>query len=71
MRKTVEFVSERIASTAVKHICHNLVPKAKEAALSDLKSLLKSDNIDQYIDDNHRKVMFVWQNSMIATVIVL
>lgn len=65
MRKTVEFVSERIASTAVKHICHNLVPKAKEAALSDLKSLLKSDNIDQYTDDNHRKVLLLTRGRLI------
>nr|XP_023021263.1 codanin-1 [Leptinotarsa decemlineata] len=46
VRKTVEFVSERVASACVKHICHSIVPAAKKAALQELKSFLESERKD-------------------------
>ncbi|CAH0548798.1 unnamed protein product [Brassicogethes aeneus] len=38
-RKTVEFVSERVASTCVKHICNTIVPNFKKNALKDLRKI--------------------------------
>ncbi|XP_046383460.1 codanin-1 [Ischnura elegans] len=34
MRRTVDFVSERVASTCVRHICNQLLPKAMKRGLS-------------------------------------
>ncbi|CAG9815027.1 unnamed protein product [Phaedon cochleariae] len=42
LRKTVEFVSERIASACVKHICNDIVPSSKKNALDELKVFLES-----------------------------
>ncbi|XP_050315737.1 codanin-1 [Anthonomus grandis grandis] len=56
VRKTVEFVSERIASAAVKHICHDVVPNFKTSILTELKEIfLKNDTGDRFLDDNQRK----------------
>lgn len=41
IRKTVEFVSERIASACVKHICHEIVPEFKRKSLKELDRMLK------------------------------
>jgi len=58
LRKTIEFVSERVASLAVKYVCHDLVPKAKDMAVRDLKeNLLKNDNLEMYSDDIQRKAV--------------
>lgn len=43
MRKTVEFVSERIASTCVKHLCNSVVPNFKKQALADWKKTLEAN----------------------------
>ncbi|XP_017786758.1 PREDICTED: codanin-1 [Nicrophorus vespilloides] len=40
MRKTVEFVSERVASACVKTVCNVIIPKYKEIAMEELKELL-------------------------------
>lgn len=42
LRKTVEFVSERVASACVKHICSAVVPPFKKSALENLRSVLAS-----------------------------
>ncbi|KAG5895355.1 hypothetical protein JTB14_003152 [Gonioctena quinquepunctata] len=49
VRKTVEFVSERIASACVKHICNSLVPASKKIALQDLKVFLESWRRDDQV----------------------
>lgn len=41
IRKTVEFVSERIASACVKHICHDIVPEFKRKSMKELDTTLK------------------------------
>ena len=41
LRKTVEFVSERVASTCVKYVCHTLVPKHKKLASDKFKSCIQ------------------------------
>ncbi|KAK9745298.1 Codanin-1 C-terminus [Popillia japonica] len=40
IRKTVEFISERVASSCVKHICNNVVPEFKKASLERAKIVL-------------------------------
>ncbi|XP_076753988.1 codanin-1 like protein dlt isoform X2 [Xylocopa sonorina] len=40
-RKTVDFVSERIASTCVKHICNTLLMSSRETNLNNFRKLLK------------------------------
>ncbi|XP_030754792.1 codanin-1 [Sitophilus oryzae] len=47
LRKTVEFVSERVASAAVKHICNDMVPKAKSKVLSDFGEHISKENIKE------------------------
>ncbi|KAJ8916530.1 hypothetical protein NQ315_000172 [Exocentrus adspersus] len=42
LRRTVEFVSERVASACVKHICGCLVPDFKKSALETLRGSLIS-----------------------------
>jgi codanin-1 len=46
LRKTVEFVSERVASTCVKYVCGTLVPSHKKNALERLKSTIVFDPQD-------------------------
>lgn len=41
VRKTVEFVSERVASACVKQICHDVVPDFKQTSLKELDNMLK------------------------------
>lgn len=50
VRKTVEFVSERIASACVKYICHDLVPQFKQKSLEELEVLFKE--YDETCDDS-------------------
>ncbi|XP_029042321.1 codanin-1 isoform X1 [Osmia bicornis bicornis] len=40
-RKTVDFVSERVASTCVKHICNTLLMSSRETNLNNFRILLK------------------------------
>ncbi|EZA59508.1 Codanin-1 [Ooceraea biroi] len=40
-RKTVDFVSERVASTCVKHICNTLLASSREANLNSFRKILK------------------------------
>lgn len=42
VKKTVEFVSERVASTCVKHICNNIVPNFKKHAVEEWKAILET-----------------------------
>lgn len=42
VKKTVDFVSERIASSCVKHICNSIVPVFKKQAFENWKTLLDS-----------------------------
>lgn len=41
IRKTVDFVAERVASSCVKYICNTIIPAAKER---NMKAFLKSEN---------------------------
>ncbi|KAL0112710.1 hypothetical protein PUN28_012167 [Cardiocondyla obscurior] len=50
-RKTVDFVSERVASTCVKHICNTLLASAREANLNSFRKILKRKNIDRSTDE--------------------
>lgn len=45
VRKTIEFVSERVASACVKHICAELVPDFKKQCLKEFQMELKSKDI--------------------------
>lgn len=40
-RKTVDFVSERVASTCVKHICNTLLTSSRETNLNTFRKILK------------------------------
>lgn len=40
-RKTVDFVSERVASTCVKHICNTLLMSSREANLNEFRKILR------------------------------
>ncbi|CAK9815252.1 CDAN1 [Anthophora quadrimaculata] len=40
-RKTVDFVSERVASTCVKHICNTLLMSSRETNLNNFRKILK------------------------------
>ncbi|XP_076640494.1 codanin-1 like protein dlt isoform X2 [Colletes latitarsis] len=40
-RKTVDFVSERVASTCVKHICNTLLMSSRETNLNNFRKVLK------------------------------
>ncbi|XP_018572391.1 codanin-1 [Anoplophora glabripennis] len=42
LRKTVEFVSERVASACVKHICSTIVPSFKKTAVENVRNFLTS-----------------------------
>lgn len=44
-RKTVDFVSERVASTCVKHICNTLLMSSRETNLNNFKEILKKKQI--------------------------
>ncbi|KAL1502555.1 hypothetical protein ABEB36_007680 [Hypothenemus hampei] len=40
VRKTIEFISERLASITVKHICNDLMPKANIEVLSEFRKVV-------------------------------
>lgn len=44
-RKTVDFVSERVASTCVKHICNTLLMCSRETNLNNFREILKKKQI--------------------------
>ncbi|VEN48881.1 unnamed protein product [Callosobruchus maculatus] len=62
MRKTIEFVSERIASACIKHICSEVVPNYKREALESLKVFLdewkKEQNESNANSNDSQKVIF-------------
>lgn len=47
-RKTVDFVSERVASTCVKHICNTLLTSARETNLNAFRELMKKKYKERY-----------------------
>jgi len=50
-RKTVDFVSERVASTCVKHICNTLLTSSREANLNSFRKILKHKHIEKDSDE--------------------
>ncbi|XP_014486058.1 PREDICTED: codanin-1 isoform X2 [Dinoponera quadriceps] len=46
-RKTVDFVSDRVASTCVKHICNTMLSSAREANLSAFRKILKQVHVER------------------------
>lgn len=46
-RKTVDFVSDRVASTCVKHICNTMLSSSREANLISFRKILKGINIER------------------------
>ncbi|XP_033222064.1 codanin-1 isoform X2 [Belonocnema kinseyi] len=50
-RKTVEFVSERVASTCVKYICNSLLPSAREKSLNGLRKVIEEKYSKNFEDD--------------------
>lgn len=50
-RKTVDFISERVASTCVKHICNTLLASSREANLNSFRKILKHKNIEKNADE--------------------
>lgn len=46
-RKTVDFVSERVASTCVKHICNTLLMASRETNLNIFREILKKKQIER------------------------
>lgn len=45
-RKTVEYVSERIASSSVKYICNNLIPIERQIIFKELQNIIKEKYSD-------------------------
>ncbi|XP_012235265.2 codanin-1 [Linepithema humile] len=52
-RKTVDFVSERVASTCVKHICNTLLTSSREANLNSFRKILKRKQIEKDPDEQN------------------
>ncbi|XP_011869063.1 PREDICTED: codanin-1 [Vollenhovia emeryi] len=50
-RKIVDFVSERVASTCVKHICNTLLTSSREANLNSFRKILKHKNVKKDPDE--------------------
>ncbi|KYN15903.1 Codanin-1, partial [Trachymyrmex cornetzi] len=50
-RKTVDFVSERVASTCVKHICNTLLTSSRETNLNSFRKILKHKHIEKDSDE--------------------
>lgn len=46
-RKTVDFVSERVASTCVKHICNTLLMSSREMNLNIFREILEKKQIER------------------------
>ncbi|XP_032667198.1 codanin-1 isoform X1 [Odontomachus brunneus] len=44
-RKTVDFVSDRVASTCVKHICNTMLSSSREANLTSFRQILKKMHV--------------------------
>lgn len=45
-RKSIDFVSERVASTCIKYVCNKIVPDYKKEALKEFKKKLKENKSD-------------------------
>lgn len=66
VRKTIEFISERVASACVKHVCAELVPGFKKRRLAEFQSKLKSMRTDYESDSEYEAVMVrVWVKSVV------
>lgn len=52
----MDFVSERIASTCVKYICHDIVPELKQRSYMELENIMKMFDEN---DDNTKEVCTV------------
>lgn len=50
-RKTVDFVSERVASTCVKRICNTLLATSREANLNSFRKILKRKHVENDSDE--------------------
>ncbi|XP_056639601.1 codanin-1 [Diorhabda sublineata] len=57
VKKTIEFVSERLASTCVKHICNTIVPTIRKEALKTIKTFLQSQTTSTIQENNHRIIL--------------
>ncbi|KAF2904562.1 hypothetical protein ILUMI_01609 [Ignelater luminosus] len=71
IRKTVEFISERVASSCVKQVCNEIVPNFKKKVLADLKSLFSLFNVPDDINSDHEefskiKAMITTETSRLA-----
>lgn len=62
IRKTVEFVSERIASTCVKEIFNEIVPSYKKIALKQLKDVLSVFTVSGLTDEEYLSVVVSLSN---------
>lgn len=49
-RKTVDFVSERVASTCVKHICNTLLMASRETNLNIFREILEKKKIEGQLE---------------------
>ncbi|XP_076162125.1 codanin-1 like protein dlt isoform X2 [Ptiloglossa arizonensis] len=49
-RKTVDFVSERVASTCVKHICSTLLMSSRETNLNTFRKILKKKQSEMQLE---------------------
>lgn len=59
LKRTVEFVCERVASTAIKFICQELVPLAKAQASTEWKDYLNSvKTIEAHVEIAQTKVIW-------------
>ncbi|KAI4454819.1 codanin-1 [Holotrichia oblita] len=56
IRKTVEFISERVASSCVKHICNNVVPEFKKTSLDGARSVLLQITRDFDRNEDYGKI---------------
>lgn len=70
IRKTVEFISERVASACVKQICNEIVPPYKKKVLADLKDLLNLFNVPDDINADHEEFTKIKVNKKLYSVFV-
>ncbi|XP_060532788.1 codanin-1 isoform X3 [Cylas formicarius] len=66
LRKTVEFVSERVASCAVKYICYTLVPEYKQTALDEFRSEIEQTYKQEAMDKHSTKEFLTSKSRSLA-----
>ena len=59
-RKTVDFVTERVASAGIKYLIHDVIPKIKDAALNEIgkcnpTSVVSNINLMKFISEKNKK----------------